>query len=71
MLVAEGNIADAGEVYAATTIIDYTGNPFTVQFLVEQLNIQAHKILVRYDPASEVDVAVYLGNDWAASNTLP
>jgi polyisoprenyl-teichoic acid--peptidoglycan teichoic acid transferase len=54
-----------------TVIIDYTGKPYTVQYLVEQLNIQPNSIYSRYDPNSEVDIAILLGSDWADSNTLP
>ncbi|HUF40274.1 MAG TPA: LCP family protein [Anaerolineales bacterium] len=48
-----------------TQIFDYTGNPYTVQRLVELLNIQQHLIFLRYDPENAVDVMVSLGDDWA------
>ena len=54
-----------------TVIIDYTGKPYTVQYLVQLLNIQANSIYSRYDPNSETDIAILLGVDWADNNTMP
>jgi len=59
---------DAGQPYPATTIIDYTGNPHTLTYLVELLGIRPGRILSRYDPSSTIDVQLILGSDWAASN---
>jgi LCP family protein required for cell wall assembly len=54
-----------------TVIIDYTGKAYTVQYLVDLLHIQPNSIFSRYDPNSEVDIAILLGADWADSNTMP
>jgi LCP family protein required for cell wall assembly len=54
-----------------TVIIDYTGKPYTVNYLVQLLNIQANSIYSRYDPNSETDIAILLGVDWAENNTMP
>jgi polyisoprenyl-teichoic acid--peptidoglycan teichoic acid transferase len=62
---------DAPEPYAATTIISYTGNPYTVKYLVEKMNIVPSRIYHRYDPSSPVDVVLYLGYDWANTNPMP
>jgi hypothetical protein len=35
------------------------------------MHISSGKILIRFDPNSAVDVEIYLGDDWAAQNTLP
>ena len=59
------NAVSSDEKTVYTQIIDYTGNPYTVQRLVEMLNIQRHLIYLRYDPDSAVDVVVSLGDDWA------
>ena len=60
------NIADAGnaDYVPATTIYDYTGNPYTVQYLVDLMNIQNTRIFNSYDPNSAIDVAIVLGDDW-------
>jgi len=63
-----GNASDKSDT---TVIIDYSGKPYTVQYLVELLNIQPNSIYSRYDPNSEVDIAILLGTDWAENNSMP
>ncbi len=67
-VIAVGN---ADQVYRETTVIDYTGNPYTIAYLVEILNINPNRIYNNYAPTSEVDVDILLGTDWATSNSLP
>ena len=62
---------NANQPYSATTIIDHTGNPFVVKYLVDLLHIHSNKIMIEFDPNNPVDVEVYLGNDWANNNSLP
>jgi LCP family protein required for cell wall assembly len=62
---------NATELTSATIIIDYTGKPYTLQYLVDLLNIQESSIYSRYDPNSEVDIAILLGDDWANNNSMP
>jgi LCP family protein required for cell wall assembly len=64
-------IANADRLYTSTTIIDYSGKPHTVQYLVDLMNISPYKIFNRYDPESEFDVVVLLGEDWATNNPMP
>jgi LCP family protein required for cell wall assembly len=61
----------AAQPYTATTIIDHTGNPHTLKYLVDLLKIRPGRIYIEYDPNASVDVEVFLGSDWAASNNLP
>jgi hypothetical protein len=61
---------NADQLYSLSTIIDYTGKPYTLKYLVELMGIQPTAIYSRYDPAATVDVVVTLGQDWAANNTL-
>jgi hypothetical protein len=62
---------NADEESPTTVIIDYTGKPYTVKYLVELLNIQPNSIFSRYDPNSQVDIAILLGTEWAENNTMP
>ncbi|MBN1667118.1 MAG: LCP family protein [Anaerolineales bacterium] len=64
-------IGNADQAYEQTTVIDYTGNPYTISFLSEVLGIPPSKIYQRYDPNSELDVEVVLGADWVEVNPLP
>jgi LCP family protein required for cell wall assembly len=74
-LIAQGmNVTktdNAQEAYDLTTIIDYTGKLYTRQLLADLMNIQPSQVFSRYDPNSPVDIAILLGNDWAASNPMP
>jgi len=74
-LAAQGvnvvNTGDATELYSATTITSYTGNPYTLYYLVELMGISENRIYIRFDPASQVDVEVILGYDWANNNSMP
>jgi LCP family protein required for cell wall assembly len=62
---------NATNTEAVTTIIDYTGKPYTVQYLVDLLEIDPSNIYSRYDPYSPVDIAILIGADWVDNNPLP
>jgi len=72
MLRAEGiNVVEEGNAdqsYNSTTIYDYTGMPYTTQFLIEKFNIPANRVVKRYDPTINVDIEIDLGTDWASKN---
>ena len=61
------NVVEVGnaDYVSMTTIYDYTGNPYTVQYLVNLLGINSTRIFSSYDPNSEIDVSIVLGNDWS------
>jgi LCP family protein required for cell wall assembly len=61
----------ASQSYTLTNIIDHTGNPYTMGFLVDLMHISNYKILIQFDPNSQIDVEVFLGLDWARQNPLP
>ena len=54
-----------------TKIIDYTGKPYTDRYLVDLMKITPYSISLQYDPNSQVDVLVILGDDWAGNNPMP
>ena len=60
-----------GEYTTYTRIIDYTGNPYAMQYLVDLMSITPYSISIDYDPTSEVDIVIVLGDDWAADNPMP
>ncbi|HEX9029700.1 MAG TPA: LytR C-terminal domain-containing protein [Anaerolineales bacterium] len=62
---------NAQEVYAKTTIIDYTGKINTRRYLAQLMKVDPSNVFSQYDPNSQVDVAVILGSDWADSNPMP
>jgi LCP family protein required for cell wall assembly len=54
-----------------TRLIDYTGKPYTDRYLVNLMQITPYSISFQYDPASQVDVLVILGDDWVGNNPMP
>ncbi len=65
------NIGNAESLYNNTTIIDYTGKPYTIKFLLETMGINSNYIYSRYDPTQQVDIAVIVGVDWGTTNPMP
>jgi len=65
IIVQAGN---AMNLHSTTTITDHTGNPHTIRYLMDQLGISAAQIIHTYEPYSEVDVVIILGNDWGQNN---
>ena len=62
---------NATEIYDTTTIIDFTGNPYTLQYLVDLMQIDPNFIFHSYDPDSEIDIEINLGDDWVSNGQLP
>lgn len=65
------NVGVAEKAYFSTTVIDYSGRPFTLQFLLEIFGLQSANIIHAYDPNSAVDIEIKLGSDWSNSNPMP
>ena len=65
------NTGDADKIYNQTTVIDYTGSPYTLKYLVEVMKIQPNNIFFKYTPDSQVDVVINVGADWAYNNPMP
>jgi LCP family protein required for cell wall assembly len=61
---------NADENYLMTTIIDYTGNPHTVEMIVELMSISPENVFHRYDVTGQADVVVIAGEDWASDNPM-
>ena len=61
MLVASVGNAD---LVGATLIYDYTGNPYTVEYLANLMGVNSARIFSRFDPNSTIDVEVVLGPEW-------
>jgi LCP family protein required for cell wall assembly len=60
------SVANADQAYASTTIIDHTGAPYALKYLVQLMGIANGKITITFDPNSQADIELYLGNDWAS-----
>jgi LCP family protein required for cell wall assembly len=61
---------DAGETSTVTKVTYYTGKPYTLKYLVDLMKIDANQIHYKSDAASQVDIAITLGSDWAKNNPI-
>lgn len=61
---------NANETYQETTLIDYTGNPHTVEKIVALMGISPENVYHRYDVTGQADVVVIAGEDWASDNPM-
>jgi LCP family protein required for cell wall assembly len=62
---------DNGKLTSSTLLIDHTGKPYTLSYLVNVLHVGPNGVISRYDPNSPVDVTVVAGQDWAIKNPMP
>jgi len=61
----------ADQQYNSTIIVVYSPKLYTLKYLQSVLNISSNsQILIRPDPTAPVDIDVFLGNDWAANNSI-
>jgi hypothetical protein len=47
--------------------VDHTGNPYTLAYLAQLLDLPSARIIHEFDPASSVDVELRLGSDAAST----
>jgi hypothetical protein len=68
-IVATGN---ASENYTYTTVVVHNATPYSLAYLSSLMGgIPTNRIYNRYEPDGSVDITIYLGSDWAESNTIP
>jgi LCP family protein required for cell wall assembly len=74
-LQAEGftaaEVTNADKHYEQTLIIDYRGKPSTTQYLAGLFGVVPGNVYNRYDPNSDYDIVIILGEDWAENNPMP
>jgi len=70
--LAVTEIVPADRAYDSTIIVLHSPKLYTLKYLQAVFGITSStQILIRPDPASTVDVEVFLGNDWANNNSIP
>jgi len=62
LTVVQGGVEE--QTSSSTMLVDYTGNPYTLRYLQQLLSVNANMVRNKYDPNSQVDVAIVVGNDW-------
>ena len=51
-----------------SSVTDFSGNPYTTQYLVNLFNIHPQRIHFDFQPEGSVDVELVIGVDWVQSN---
>jgi hypothetical protein len=64
-------VGNADKYKDETSIYDYSGNPYTVQKILNVMKYSDTHLYYRSDPNSTVDVVIVLGADWGQNNPLP
>jgi len=62
---------NASKVTNYTEITFYNGKPYTLEYLVELMQISPLRIYYQNDPTSPIDISIILGADWAQNNQMP
>ena len=74
-LIANGvNITDFGnsdKFKDQTYVYDYSGNPHTIQLILNLMGYSQNILFHRSDPSSTADIVIVLGADWAQENSMP
>jgi LCP family protein required for cell wall assembly len=74
-LIANGvNVTEVGnsnKFKDQTYVYDYSGNPYTIQFVLNLMGYSQNRLFHRSDPSNTTDVVIILGADWIQENTLP
>jgi LCP family protein required for cell wall assembly len=62
--------ANAETLYSNTILIDYTGNPHTIEMIVTLMSIAPENVYHRFDTQGPADIVVITGDDWANDNPM-
>jgi LCP family protein required for cell wall assembly len=62
---------NSSEKVAITLLVDHSGKPYLLKYLMTIMNIGPSQVRTRFDPNSITDVDIIIGNDWAYNNSLP
>jgi hypothetical protein len=65
------SVGDPPEWPPATIVIDHSGKPYTLKYLMQIMNLSSTQMRTRFDPAAAVDIEIILGPEWAYGNPLP
>jgi LCP family protein required for cell wall assembly len=65
------NVGNPTEFPGATLIIDHSGKPYALKYLMQLMNLSSAQIRVRFDPTAAADIEILLGPDWANNNPMP
>ena len=70
--VAVVGIGTADRAYDRTTIVLHSGKLYALKYFQSLFGVtESAQIVIQPDPASQVDIEIILGNDWANNNPMP
>ncbi|MCJ7718185.1 MAG: LytR C-terminal domain-containing protein, partial [Anaerolineales bacterium] len=73
-LLAKGvniiEVGNADKFKDQTLIYDYSGNPYTIQSILNIMGYSQNRLFHRSDPDSTVDIVIELGADWLQENPM-
>lgn len=64
-------VEEAGSAVETNAIIDHTGNPYTLGYMVNLMSIYSTRIYHQMAMDSSMDVVVVLGTQWQYNNPMP
>jgi hypothetical protein len=74
-LIANGinviQVGNAEKFKDQTFVYDYSGNPYTIQAILNLMGYSQNRLYHRSDPNSSTDIVIIIGADWIQENTLP
>lgn len=62
---------NSGDKVSISVIIDHTGKPYLIKYLMSIMNLNPSQLRTRFDPASATDVDIIIGDDWVINNPMP
>jgi polyisoprenyl-teichoic acid--peptidoglycan teichoic acid transferase len=65
------NVGNPAEYPGTTTIIDHSGKPYALKYLMELMGVSSNNIRIKFVPNATADIEIILGPDWGANNPMP
>ena len=61
----------ADQVYSVSSLVDHTGSPYTMSYLVDLMDVTTYNIYNQAAMDANTDVDIWLGTQWFYSNPMP
>jgi LCP family protein required for cell wall assembly len=65
------NTGNPSEYPGTTVIIDHSGKPYALKYLMQLMNVGPNQIRIKFDPNATADIEILIGPDWGANNPMP
>ena len=62
---------NTSEKVSVTLLVDHSGKPYLLKYLMAVMNLDASQVRTRFDPNAATDVEIIIGDDWAYNNPIP